>query len=181
MKTKEKLMIFIDGRNIVKGSNKEGIKVSYSKLINFLSKDFNLIRTYYYTGIPHLKIWNPKKQTKKDFLDMLGKQVGFLKGLEHNQNIHVTTKDLISAKGKWHEKGVDVNIACDILWHGLNNNYDVFILLSGDKDFADVLSRMKDNGKKVIVANFKRSISKEMKRLCDKYINLNQYKSEIEN
>lgn len=69
-----------------------------------------------------------------------------------------------------------MNIACDILWHGLNHNYDTFVLISGDKDLMEVLRRMKDNGKKVIVANFKDSISRDVKKLCDSYIDLSGLK-----
>jgi len=43
----------------------------------------------------------------------------------------------------------------------------------------EVLRRMKDNGKKVIVANFKDAISRDMKRLCDTYIDLSKAKNEI--
>jgi len=38
---------------------------------------------------------------------------------------------------------------------------------------------MKDNGKKVIIANFERNISREVKKIADKYINLSEKKEEI--
>ena len=43
----------------------------------------------------------------------------------------------------------------------------------------DCLIRMKDNGKRVIVANFEGRISREMKKLADKYINLSERINEI--
>ena len=43
----------------------------------------------------------------------------------------------------------------------------------------DCLMRMKDNGKKVIVANFENRISREIKKIADKYINLSDYLEEI--
>jgi len=51
--------------------------------------------------------------------------------------------------------------------------------LSGDKDLIECLERMKDNGKRVIIANFERNISRDVKKIADKYINLSELKDEI--
>ena len=88
-------------------------------------------------------------------------------------------KPLALSNEKIIQKGIDVKIASDIIWHGLSNNYDAFILISGDKDLMDCLIRMKDNGKQVIVANFEGKISRELKKIADKYINLSEYLEEI--
>lgn len=175
----ERLMIFIDGENLFRALKGFNIEIDFQKLINFLSRNFNLIRVYYYTGIPNRKIWNKNKETKKEFDNRLNKQIRFLEGLEFDYNFHVVKKPLVLIDGKIREKGVDVNIASDILWHGLSNNYDSFVLISGDKDLMDCLIRMKDNGKKVIVANFENRVSREIKRIADKYINLSNYVNEI--
>ena len=175
----EKLMIFIDGENLFNALKDYKIKIDFQKLVNLLSRDFNLTRVYYYTGVPTRKNWDKNKETKKEFNDKLNRQMRFLENLEFNYNFHVVKKPL-SFKGKvMREKGVDVNIASDIIWHGLSNNYDSFILISGDKDLMDCLIRMKDNGKKVMVANFENRISREIKRIADKYINLSDYIEEI--
>lgn len=176
---KERLMIFIDGGNLFNGAKREKIGIDFKKLIDFLSKDFSLIRTYYYTGVPHKKIWDKSKETEKEFEDKLNKQRGFFDVLQFNYNFHIVTKPLILVGGERREKGIDVNIACDILWHGLSNSYDSFILISGDKDLMEVIRRMKDNGKRVMVANFKDSISNDIKRLSDNYIDLTKHKELI--
>ena len=175
----KRLMIFIDGGNLFNAIRKEGIKIDYKKMIDFLSRDFDLIRTYYYTGIPTIKSWDQKKETKKEFYNKLNKQIKFLEDLELNYNFHVITKPLYMNNKKPIEKGVDVNIASDIIWHGLSNNYDSFILISGDKDLMDCLYRMKDNGKRVIVANFENRVSREIRKIVDKYINLSKHIEEI--
>lgn len=38
---------------------------------------------------------------------------------------------------------------------------------------------MKDNGKRVIIVNFERNISREIKKIADKYIDLSKLKQEI--
>ena len=175
----EKLMIFIDGENLFKSSREENIKISFEKLIEFLSKGFNLIRVYYYSGIPTKTTWNKNKETEKEFQNKMNKQIQFLDKLALDFNFHIVTRPLIIRDGKIKEKGIDVNIASDIIWHGLSNNYDTFILISGDRDLIECLERMKDNGKRVIIANFDRNISREIKKIADKYINLSGIKEEI--
>src|SRR3989344_5125785 len=51
----------------LRASKDENIKVSFEKLISFLTKGFNLIRVYYYTGIPTIDIWDKNKETEKEF------------------------------------------------------------------------------------------------------------------
>lgn len=176
---KEKLMIFIDGENLFNAIREEKVRIDFQKLVDVLSKNFNLIRVYYYTGVPNIRNWDEEKETKKEFYTKLNRQIGFLENLEFKYNFHVVKKPLILENGKMKEKGVDVNIASDIIWHGLSNNYDAFILISGDKDLMDCLIRMKDNGKRVIIANFEGKISREIKKIADKYINLSECLNEI--
>ena len=109
----------------------------------------------------------------------MNKQIQFLDKLALDFNFHIVTRPLIIRDGQIKEKGIDVNIASDIIWHGLSNNYDTFILISGDRDLIECLERMKDNGKRVIIANFERNISREIKKIADKYINLSGIKEEI--
>ena len=175
----ERLMIFIDGENLFKCAKGEEIKISFQKLVTLLSKGYNLIRVYYYTGIPTIETWNKNKETEKEFKYRLSKQIKFLDKLALDYNFHIITRPLVIDKGIVKEKGIDVNIASDIIWHGLSDNYDVFVLISGDRDLIECLERMKDNGKKVIIANFEGKISREIKKMADRYINLSAKKKEI--
>lgn len=102
-------MIFVDGGNLFQCAKDENIKIDFEKLIDFLSKDFNLIRVYYYIGIPTKKIWDKNKETEKEFEEKLDKQMRFLDGLAFNFNFHVITKPLILDGSKRKEKGIDIN------------------------------------------------------------------------
>ncbi len=175
----EKLMIFIDGSNLFQGAKKHDLKLDFKKLINLLVKNYNLVRVYYYTGIPIKKTSFETGESEKDFEEKFNKQKKFLDSLAFDLNFDIVTKPLALKDGKIIEKGIDVRIASDIIWHGLSDNYDAFVFISGDKDLMDCLIRMKDNGKRVIVANFEDRISREMKKISDRYINLSQYLNEI--
>jgi uncharacterized protein (TIGR00288 family) len=58
--------------------------------------------------------------------------------------------------------------------------FDTAILLSGDSDFAPIIKRMKENGKKVIIMSAKHHISRELIELSDKYINLKKLRDKTE-
>ena len=47
------------------------------------------------------------------------------------------------------QKGVDVYIACSMLKHAFENQYDTAVILSGDKDFLPVIEMVRDMGKRV--------------------------------
>ena len=171
--------MFIDGNNLFNGADEEKIRVDYPKLSKFLSKGYNLIRVYYYIGLPNKSVWDKNYEPWEEFSKKLDKQIKFLDSLQFKYHFHVVTRPLVLIDSKRKEKGIDVNIACDVIWHGLSNNYDTFVLISGDKDLLEAIVRMKDCGKKVIVANFEKNMSRDVMKLCDEYVNLSQHKDKI--
>lgn len=58
------------------------------------------------------------------------------------------------------------------------NNYETAILVSGDSDFAPLIDKMKQKGKKVLVMSTKNHISKELIERA-KYIDLKKLKRKI--
>ena len=51
---------------------------------------------------------------------------------------------------KYHEKGVDVLMAVDLLVGAYENIYDTAILVSGDGDFVPAIQRVQKLNKKVV-------------------------------
>jgi uncharacterized LabA/DUF88 family protein len=62
----------------------------------------------------------------------------------------------------------DVEIGVDMLMDLEQDNCDVFILWSGDSDFADPLEKLLNAGKKVLLFATARRVSKELSDLCKK-------------
>ena len=63
-----------------------------------------------------------------------------------------------------YEKGVDVQLATDMLTHAFKNNYDSAILVAGDNDFVGALQAIKDNGnkmpdRKVVATNVRATVN----------------------
>lgn len=61
----------------------------------------------------------------------------------------------------------DVEIGVDMLLDCEKNGTDVFVLWSGDSDFADPLKKLMAAGKKVILFATVRRVSKELSDLCE--------------
>lgn len=59
-------------------------------------------------------------------------------------------------------------------------SFDTAVLLSGDSDFAPIVKRMKERGKKLVVMSAKRHVSRELIQLANRYINLKKLRDRIE-
>lgn len=73
---------------------------------------------------------------------------------------------LLKTQGKVHEKGVDVNIAVDIVSGALKDKYDHFILVSSDTDLLPAIIMAKEAGKRVEYIGFSHQPSLAMIANC---------------
>jgi uncharacterized LabA/DUF88 family protein len=81
---------------------------------------------------------------------------------------------LLTRGGEPFEKGVDVQIAVDMIRYARNNAYDTAILVSGDGDFAPALEFIKEFGKHIENAYFTKGRSFNLSNHSDRFINLDQ-------
>ena len=61
---------------------------------------------------------------------------------------------LLKSNGKFHEKGVDVHLAVDLLSNAYENKIDKFILISSDTDLIPAISKTMSIGKTVEYIGF---------------------------
>lgn len=80
-------------------------------------------------------------------------------------------------------KGVDVQLAVDMVKFASNNNYDTAILVAGDEDFVYAVEAVKDSGKQVEVAGWRQrqgasrlgaNLSIPLMKACDKLIDFSK-------
>lgn len=64
------------------------------------------------------------------------------------------------------EKCVDIAVASNLIYYAALNEYDVAVLITGDKDFLPALSKVTALNKKAVIASFRKSCSH---RLIDNY------------
>lgn len=78
----------------------------------------------------------------------------------------------MNRKGEYHIEdrkcNFDVEIGTDILVDSERNNAEVFVLWSGDSDFADTAKKILEAGRKIVVFGTARRVSKELSDLREK-------------
>lgn len=198
----QRAMFFIDGYNIYKSLRKYyptlKIQIDFRKLIQELLDDRMLIRAYYYVA-PRYKEEHPTPKDKRIyettqaviekirlypyFTVRLGSTTKYqktfaeiLKELKKTQpalgNIELPPQIADIQVPFYHEKGIDVNIATDMLSLAFHNAYDVAVLVSGDVDYVTVVKAIQDLGKIVENVSFVKSAAIELRKTCDKFVPL---------
>jgi uncharacterized LabA/DUF88 family protein len=157
-------MVFIDGSNLYYGiKNAMGrTDLDFDKFVKTLVGDTReLVRTYYYNA-PIDQSSDPSRY--KD-------QQKFFAKLYRIDDFQVELGRLEQRnEGRMVEKGVDIALAVDMVTKAFLDHYDIAILVSGDGDFAKAVQAVKDSGRKVEIAYFKKCY--HLKVVADKYISL---------
>lgn len=63
-------------------------------------------------------------------------------------------------------------MAFEMVAHGLKGNYDVAVMVSGDRDFIPAIQHVQAAGRRVEVAAFSNTISEELRRGADRFYEL---------
>jgi len=165
----ERVMIFIDGSNMYH-SLKQHFNRTDIDLGKFCAKLLGkrrLIRIYYYNARVGKKEEPERYAHQRKFFDSVA-AIPYTE-LRLGRLVYMNWPNVPP-----YEKGVDVQLATDMLTHSFKNNYDTAILVAGDNDFVSALQAVKDNGKHIEVALFgKEQTSLELRRVADKVIPIN--------
>jgi len=193
-----KLMIFIDLDNFRKGLFMKDKTRFYDFgkfpyfVIEFLNKELNinscckesLIRTYAYTGEYPVDLIRkiPDKIRRENYRKRMWAQKNFFERIKDFNYFELKTLPLKYEDGKIFQKGVDVQMAVDLVYHAFSNNFDIAIICSGDIDLKEAVKLVKSYGKKVIIMSHKKLASKELIKEADVFINLERFKdAELDN
>jgi uncharacterized LabA/DUF88 family protein len=165
-----KVMAFIDGSNLLRELSKEigidfradkppipAIKIAYfllQKLFHGSEKIF--IRKYWFASY---------QGSEKD-------QILYSKALRQ-----IKFEPVLFKKHKGKEKGVDIALATEMLVNSFNQNYDIGILIAGDKDYVDLVKEVKRYGPIINGAFFKRGLSNDLALAVDNFDDLLEIQS----
>lgn len=87
-----------------------------------------------------------------------------------NQDIEIKLGYLLLSNGKYHEKGVDVQIAVDIVRGAIRNEFDICYLISSDTDLLPAIQTAKDENKEIVYVGFENFISRALSKNCSSYV-----------
>ncbi len=163
----KKILVQFDGSNFynkVKKTSPEVhlINYDYASLVKEFIKD-RTSQIVYYVGEIKKYPGNKKSET------LYASQQSLFSHLR-KQNIEVKLGYLLMSDGKFHEKGVDVQIAVDIVRGAIKNEYDICYLISSDTDLLPAIQTAKDEKKKIVYVGFENFISRALSKNCSSYI-----------
>ena len=149
----ERVAVFIDGSNFYNKLKDVGIrhtpKFDYRGLAEWLAHGRTVTYCGYYIGVIRAKPGDAKAETMKN------QQVNLFNNLQSKRQ-HITVQQgyIMENQGVYHEKGVDVKIAVDMLTGAYEGSYDTAILLSSDTDLIPVIQKVRVLGKAVEYIGF---------------------------
>lgn len=151
--TQSRVAVFIDGGNFYHKLKELNIKnisrFDYRQLAEWLARDRILVYAGYYVGVVRAQQNDAKGQSLR------AGQVGLFNFLRSPQQRFVIRQGyLMNNDGKYHEKGVDVQLAVDLLVGAYENTYDTAILLSSDTDLIPAIKKVRELGKAVEYIGF---------------------------
>jgi len=161
-----RVMVFIDGSNFYYGLRDNGFdtQVNFGKLGRELAgPDRRLIRVYYY-NVSLIQDVDPERYER---------QQAFFSAVRQQHHVRLVLGRLVPRGNTFVEKGVDTQIAVDMLRHASTDTYDVAILVSGDGDLACACEAVGELGKNVENAFFTRGRSQQLHNCSDVYHEIN--------
>ena len=158
----QRCLILIDGSNFFFKLKDLGLhkllQFDFSKFAKFLVRSQKIVEKKYYVG---RVVQDGTAHADK----MLANQQKLFESLKKH-HVRYTLGYLMKSDGVYHEKGVDVNIAVDMLVAAYENTCDRIILVSSDTDLEPAIRKAKQKGKIVEYVGFSHKASVAMVRFC---------------
>lgn len=146
-----RVSIFIDGGNFYQRIRQDdlipkGTRFDYVKFAEFLARGRTISTKSYYIGV--VRNHDRTEKSKK----MVESQQKLLSGLE-NVGYQIKRGKIVY-DNKIREKGVDVQIAIDLVIGAVEDSYDTAIIVSSDTDLIPAIKYIRSKGKKVEYVGF---------------------------
>lgn len=158
-------IVIIDGSNLYYKLKSLDIKKTfdfiYDDWVKSLADNSKLVNQYYCVG--KIKAEQNNEKARK----MMAKQQSLVTRLIKLGFI-IRYGYLLKSGGKYHEKGVDVQMAVDMLRDTYRGKCDRVILVSSDSDLIPAIEEVQKEGKEVVYVGFKHQPSYALLKTCKK-------------
>lgn len=157
-----KILVIFDGSNFYHSLKKLGIKhtlsFNYSSFLAYLTSSPTYQAIY---NIGEIKYTPLIPESKK----LYAGQLRLFATLQSHQ-IQISKGYMLKSGGKYHEKGVDVQMALDIALGAHEDVYDTCYLISSDTDLLPAIKKAQSLHKRVVYVSFSGSVSRAMANNC---------------
>lgn len=151
MRKNERVIILIDGSNFYHYAKELGfqlpIQFDYEGLGEKLADGREIVSATYYIGKVRAKEKDEHSQRLRSNQQRL---MAWLARCGWN----IEFGHMMKNQGIFHEKGVDVHIAADLLRGAYKNTYDSAILVSSDTDLIPAIQYVREEGKRLEYVGF---------------------------
>src|SRR5437763_9274804 len=162
---RSRVLVLVDESNVGSSVRTVGRGLDWIKLRDFLAgpnTGRELIEMVVYAGLPPaMPIWQEERDKKNKFVQWL-RSNGFM----------VVTKDGSPAEEGRYKANVDVMMAIDALELSDEMQPDVVILVTGDADFAHLVTKLRRRGIRVEVASVAQHLGQMLKSAANHVIEL---------
>ena len=159
---RQKCIVLIDGSNFYFKLKDLGLhnllSFNFSKFIQLIARSYKVVNACYYVG----RIRQDGRDKTNKLFNSQQKLLGNLK----KHKISYQFGYLLKSGGAYREKGVDVQIAVDMLVATYENIADRIILVSSDTDLAPAIKKAREKGKIVEYIGFSHKPSVAMVSFC---------------
>src|SRR5258708_31056871 len=134
------------------------LSFDFSKFASYLVRNDTVAGATYYVGAVRTD------GTEKTNIMLANQQRLFAHLKKHK--VTYSLGYLLKSDGVFHEKGVDVNIAVDMLVAAYENRADTIYLVSSDTDLLPAVKKAQERGKTVVYVGFSHKLSTAMVASC---------------
>ena len=156
-------LILIDGSNFYFKLKDLGLqnllKFNFSAFSKLLANEDQTVGSSYYIGA----VRTDGSEKTQELFNHQRKLLAHLK----TNGFRYSLGFLLKSEGRFHERGVDVNMAVDILVATYENKADRIILVSSDTDLLPAVRKAREKGKLVEYIGFSHKPSVAMVANCD--------------
>ena len=137
----DKAAVFIDGGyfDVILIEKFDWARINYERLSNLLCGEYERWSTFYY----HCTPWqdDPPTDEQRRKLSQMQK---FLTALKRSPRFEIRLGKLVMRSDGPHQKGVDIQIAIDMVKLAASDRIDKAILISGDSDLVPAVRAVQD-------------------------------------
>jgi uncharacterized LabA/DUF88 family protein len=161
----KRLMAFVDGTNFLIELSKE-IKIDFraeKPPLPSLAISHHLLNS----------LWSPHeyiKIRKYWFASYQGNDEDYYRIAKELRRL--TYEPMLFKKQAGKEKGVDIGLATEMLTNAFNRNYDIGVLIAGDKDYIGLVKEVKRYGPIIWGSFFSHGLSDDLPIAVDVYFDL---------